>query len=146
MNKLLIICGPTATGKTKLAIKLAKKFNGEIISADSRQVYSNMDIGTGRGLGPEFVRLETKLGDQILPFYSDTHTKIWGYDLVSPLEEFSVGQFTKTANLILRHICSQKKLPILVGGTGLYLKSLTQQLETVFIPPNRSLRDRKSVV
>jgi len=86
MEKLLIVCGPTATGKTNLALKLAKRFNGEIVSFDSRQVYKSMDIGTGKDIkGYEF-----KNG-----FYVVKGIKIWLYDLVSPNYRFNVVDLSK---------------------------------------------------
>lgn len=120
MNKLLIICGPTATGKTVLAATLAKKFNGELISADSRQVYRGMDIGTGKDR-PASVR-------------------VWLYDVVNPDEEFSVAHFQRLARSAIEDINKRGKLPIVVGGTGLYIKSLIEPMETINIPPNVSLR------
>jgi tRNA dimethylallyltransferase len=120
MNKLLVICGPTATGKTSLGVYLAKKFNGEIISADSRQVYKNMDIGTGKEWGKG--------------------VKIWGYDLVSPKEEFSVSRYLKFTQRTISDIERRARLPILVGGTGLYIKGVVDGIPTVNIPRNKKLR------
>ncbi|OGM31560.1 tRNA (adenosine(37)-N6)-dimethylallyltransferase MiaA [Candidatus Woesebacteria bacterium RIFCSPHIGHO2_01_FULL_44_21] len=124
MKKLLVICGPTATGKTALATRLAKKFNGELVSADSRQVYKYMDIGTGKDI--------KKYG------------KILGYDLVRPDEEFSVSQYVNFANSAIRKIYSQNKLPILVGGTGLYIKAVVDNLDRIGIPRNLKLRKKLS--
>ncbi len=120
MDKLLVICGPTATGKTKLAARLSKKFNGVIISADSRQVYKGLDIGTGKER-PEGV-------------------EIFGYDLVEPDGEFSVSDFVSFSSRIIGDIKSRGKLPILVGGTGLYIKAVVDGIETVAIVPNSKLR------
>ncbi len=119
-NKLLIICGPTATGKTELAQKMANLFNGELISADSRQVYKGMDIGTGKD--------KDKIGN------------ILGYDLVDPNQEFSVAGFMKFAEKEIRDIWKKRKLPILVGGTGLYIKAVVDGLGTSEIPRNENLR------
>src|SRR3989344_5897459 len=120
MQKLLVICGPTVTGKTKLALHLAKVFNGEIISADSRQVYKYMDIGTGKDK-PEGIEIN-------------------GYDLVNPDEEFSVSQYADFANACIREINSRGKLPILVGGTGLYIKGVVDGIDTADIPKDEKLR------
>jgi tRNA dimethylallyltransferase len=120
MQKLLVICGPTATGKTSLGIYLANKFNGEIVSADSRQVYKNMDIGTGKAWGGNI--------------------KIWGYDLVSPKDDFSVSKYLKFAQKTILDIERRGKLPILVGGTGLYIKGVVDGIPTINIPQNKKLR------
>lgn len=120
-QKLLVICGPTATGKTELAIELTKKFDGVIISADSRQVYKYMDIGTGKG-----------------------RIKVLGYDIVNPDEEFSVSSYVNFAKKEINKIIKQRKLPILVGGTGLYIKGIVDGIETIDIPPNKDLRKKLS--
>lgn len=118
-KKLLVVCGPTATGKTSLAIHLAKKFDGELVSADSRQVYKKMDIGTGKEWGD---------------------VAIWGYDLVEPEKDYSVSQFFKFAEKKIKNIQKRKKLPILVGGTGLYIKSVIDGIPTISVPRSKSLR------
>lgn len=120
LNKLLVICGPTATGKTSLGFKLAKKYNGEIISADSRQVYKHMDIGTGKEWNDE--------------------VKIWGYDLADPKDKYSVADFFYTIKNVIEDIWNRGKLPIIVGGTGFYIKSLIDGIQTVDIPKNEDLR------
>jgi tRNA dimethylallyltransferase len=141
MNKLLIICGPTATGKTSLGIYLAKKFNGEILSADSRQVYKGMDIGTGKDL-PKAARLQTAGSD--LSFYEINGVRVYGYDLVEPKEEFSVSKYLKFASEIIADIESRGKLPILVGGTGLYIKGVVDGIPTADVPRNEELREKLS--
>ncbi len=137
MTKLLIICGPTATGKTALAIDIAKKFGGEIVSADSRQVYKEMDIGTGKDL-PKGSTYKAVLGNY--GFYEIKGVKIWGYDLVEPTKQFSVANYTRFAQKTIQHIIKRGKLPILVGGTGLYIKAVVDGIPTAFIPKNESLR------
>jgi len=142
MNKLLIICGPTAVGKTNLGLKLAQKFNGQIISADSRQVYQGMDIGTGKDL-PKNAKKHPS------GYYLINNIKLWGYDLVKPDQEFSLAHFIIFAQKTITKIQSQNQLPIIVGGTGLYLKAITQSLDTVNIPPSPQLRrqlNKKSVL
>ena len=135
MKKALVICGPTATGKTSLGLKLAKKYNGQIISADSRQVYKGMDIGTGKDLP-----LNAK--QQKDGHYLIKGIKVWGYDLINPNQDFSVGHFIKFTKPLIKKIHHQNQLPILVGGTGLYLKAVTGSIDTINIPPNPSLRKK----
>lgn len=104
---LVVIVGPTASGKTSLAVKLAKRFNGEIICADSRTIYNGMDIGTAKPT------LEEMDG---VPH--------WGLDLVEPGESFSAAQFQAYATKLIRDIRSRGKVPFLVGGTGLYVDAV----------------------
>ena len=147
MDKLLVICGPTSTGKTHWALYLAKKFNGEIVSADSRQVYAGMDIGTGK---------ELPLGTKIRRRFFESHghyvvngINIWGYDLVSPKKGYSVSEYYKAASKIMAGIRKRKNLPILVGGTGLYIKAIIDGIPTAGIPKNDRLRKHlasKSIV
>jgi tRNA dimethylallyltransferase len=133
MNKLLVICGPTATGKTALAVTLAKKFNGELISADSRQVYKGMDIVTGKDR-PASTRGESTRGGPDVP--------IWLYDVADPDEEFSVSHWVRLARAAIAGIAKRNKLPIVVGGTGLYIHALIHPFETINIPPNMRLRKK----
>ena len=121
MNKVLIICGPTAVGKTSLALELAKKFNGELLSADSRQVYKGMDIITGKDLPKD-------------------GTKIYLTDLVFPNQDFNIAQWRKEALKVIEKLHSENKLPIVVGGTGFYIKALIGNIETINIPQNKNLR------
>jgi len=138
-NKLLVICGPTATGKTSLATDLAKKFNGEIISADSRQVYRGMDIGTGKDL-PKGAKMKKGLFAK-WGFYEIDSVKVWAYDLIDPGHEFSVAQYLKITHHIIDEIDKRGKLPILVGGTGLYIKGVVDGIPTAEVPKNDSLRE-----
>lgn len=137
-KKLLVIVGSTATGKTDLAIKIANKVGGELISADSRQVYKFMDIGTGKDLpkGVKFIR-PFFLG---AGYYMIGGVRVWGYDLVDPRKPFSVSKYQKIAKNIVRDVWRRKKLPVLVGGTGLYIKSVLEEMETVVIPKNENFR------
>ncbi|MCL2174105.1 tRNA (adenosine(37)-N6)-dimethylallyltransferase MiaA [Candidatus Saccharibacteria bacterium] len=104
---LVVIVGPTASGKTGLAIQLARKFNGEIISADSRAIYQGMDIGTAK----------PTLDEQ-------KEVKHWGIDLVAPDERFTVADFQKYANEKIAEIRARGQIPFLVGGSGLYIDSI----------------------
>lgn len=110
--KVIVICGPTASGKTSLSIDLAKKINGEIISADSMQIYKDMNIGTAK---PDD---EEKQG-----------IKHYLMDYVSPKERYSVAQFKNDAEIAIEEIISKGKIPIIVGGTGLYIDSLIYGIE-----------------
>ena len=105
--KTLVILGPTGSGKTGISIKLAKKLNGEIISADSRAIYKGMDIGTAKPSREE---------QDGIPHY--------GLDLVEPGERFTVADWKAYAEAKIKDIKSRKKLPIVVGGTGLYIDAL----------------------
>lgn len=146
MKKLLIVCGPTATGKTSLAIYLAKQFNGELISADSRQVYKRLDVITGKDL-PESRQLSST--SYQLKYQNKQYTSfayvvdgvpLWLYDVVAPNEKFSVGVYAYFGKFLMDEISKRNKLPIVVGGTGLYLKALTSNLGLIHIPPNKGLR------
>jgi tRNA dimethylallyltransferase len=115
--ELVTILGPTAVGKTSIAVKLASKINGEIISADSRQVYLGMDIGTGKDL------IEFK----------KNNIKYHLIDIVDPTEEYNIFRFSKDFQLSLESIKNAGKFPVLVGGSGLYLSAVLQsyQLPTI---------------
>jgi len=151
-GKLLIIAGPTATGKTDLAVGLANKFNGEIVSADSRQVYKYLDIGTGKDVGNEKLKiknekLQSKVEKEInkkftLGVYELRGIPIWLYDVAEPDFQFSVADYVKCAKLVINDIWQRGKLPILVGGTGFYIKALVDGVETLGVEPNWGLRKR----
>jgi tRNA dimethylallyltransferase len=112
MNKVIIIFGPTGVGKTKLSLELAKELNGEIISADSMQIYKKMDIGTAKILKNEMQGFSHYL-----------------LDIVEPTQQYSVGEYVKEANKIISDIISRNKTPIIVGGTGLYINALTNNYD-----------------
>ncbi len=133
MKKLLAIVGPTATGKTNLAIKLAKKFSGEILSFDSRQIYKGMNIGTGKDIKEAVFKNDHYLLNGI---------KIWLYDLVEPNQDFNVADYVKKAKLVLSKVWQDGKLPILVGGTGFYLRALVEGINTLGIKPDLKLREK----
>ncbi len=120
---LLIIVGPTAVGKTETSIAVAKKLNGEIISADSIQVYKHLDIGSAK---PSLSEQEG------IPHYL--------MDEIDPMESFSVSDFQRKAKECIRLIYNKNKLPIIVGGTGLYVNSIIYQMDFTSTASNWSLR------
>ena len=147
-KKILIITGPTATGKTELAIKLAKKFNGEIVNADSRQVYQGMDIGTGKDIENnskiknQNVKLHIKNQKFTIGFRLKNNIPVWLVDICKPDYVFNVGEYQKFARLVIYDIQNRRKLPIIVGGTGLYIRSIIEPLNKISIPPNEKLRQQ----
>lgn len=134
MKKILVILGPTATGKTQLGLSLAIKFNGELIACDSRQVYEGLDIGTGK-LPDQEVLVKKGKG-----CWEINGTKIWMYDVVDLNIQYTVADFIKEASRIVDDISKRGKLPIIVGGTGLYLKALLEGLDTLKVPIDKKLR------
>jgi len=148
MSKIIIITGPTATGKTALALNLAKKFNGELVSADSRQVYIGMDIGTGKDIPSSVISIKSNLsvdlgGNKInLVYYLFGSIPVWLYDIVPPNISFNVSYFQKAARVVIKDILKREKLPIVVGGTGFYVNSLINQIDTIDIPPDLDMRNR----
>ena len=109
---LIVLTGPTAVGKTSLSISLAKAVNGEIISADSMQVYKKMDIGSAK------IRSEEMQG---IPHYL--------VDVLEPEEEFHIVKFQQMAKKAMEDIYSRGKIPILVGGTGFYIQAVTKDID-----------------
>jgi tRNA dimethylallyltransferase len=141
-QKVLIICGPTATGKTRLALRLASVLNTDIISADSRQIYHGMDLGTGKDIPTGFK--PTK--QQGFTVYTDKTTSIWGYDLIKPIETYSAAQYGKYASEVISYVQTLGKLPIIVGGTGLYIKNLLHPFATQGVKPNPQLRQQLALL
>ena len=123
-NKIIAIVGATASGKTAYSIELAKKLNGEIISADSRLVYNGFDIGTAK---PSFEERD-----------GISHYLI---DVVEPEVDYSVGLWVKDAEIAIDKIIKKGKIPIVVGGTGLYFRVLLENYNLPKVEPNYQLRD-----
>ena len=111
-EKVIVICGPTASGKTALSIELAKKINGEIVSCDSMQIYKEMNIGTAKPTKEEMQGI-----------------KHYMIDIISPDERYSVADYKKQAKEAIKEILSKGKVPIVVGGTGLYVDSLIYEID-----------------
>lgn len=122
-EKVIVILGPTAIGKSSLAVKIAKLYNGEVISADSRQVYKYLDIGTGK--------ITQKEMDNI-PHH--------GLDLVSPKKTYSVVLYQKYALKKIKDILKRGKTPIICGGSGFYIDAVTQNFILPTVPANPILR------
>ncbi|MDP2736182.1 MAG: tRNA (adenosine(37)-N6)-dimethylallyltransferase MiaA [bacterium] len=120
-NKILVILGQTASGKTKLAVDLASKFNGEIISADSRQVYRGMDIGTGKDLS-----------EYTVPYHL--------IDVASPKIRFDLAKYQKMSFMAIDDILKRGKLPILAGGSGLYIQAVVDNYKLSDVNKNLALR------
>jgi tRNA dimethylallyltransferase len=124
---LLIILGPTASGKTKLAVQLANVFDGEIISADSRQIFKGMDIGAGKDLE------EYQIGEKKIPYHL--------IDIKNAGDTYNVNAFKEDFYQALQEISDKGKLPILCGGTGMYIHALLQNHQLTAIPINPQLRE-----
>ncbi len=121
--RIIVILGPTATGKSDLAVTIAKKHNGEVISADSRQVYKHLDIGTGK---------ITKKEMRGIPHHM--------LDVVSPTKIYSVFDWQRAAEKYIADIIGRNKLPIICGGTGFYIQSIVDGIILPEVPPNVQLR------
>ncbi len=124
-DNLIVLLGPTAVGKTDISIQLANRIKGEIISADSMQIYKYMDIGTAK---------ITKDEMDNIPHYL--------IDIVYPDEEFTVADFKKTACDYIKRINNKGNIPMLVGGTGLYINSIVYELKFTQVKPNEELREK----
>jgi tRNA dimethylallyltransferase len=123
-NKVIVILGPTSSGKSEVAIKLAKKLNGEVISADSRQIYRRMDIGTGKVTKKEMLGIKHHM-----------------LDIISPKTNYNVSKFKKTANKIIGDILKRGKLPIICGGTGFWIKAVVDNVTFPEVKPDWKLRN-----
>jgi tRNA dimethylallyltransferase len=133
-KNLVVILGPTASGKTEVAARLAWDLHGEIISADSRQVYRGMDIGTGKDFNQYIINKKK------IPYHL--------IDIIDPQSEFNLFEFQKRFYQIFSQICNNGNLPILVGGTGLYLQAVLSEYKMPEATPEPALRkelDQKSI-
>ncbi len=135
MNKVFVILGPTSSGKTSLVLDLCQKINGEVVSADSRQIYKFMDIGTGKKPINSDILIEKQENGWKMDGIS-----VWGYDLTDPNTYFSAYDYAVFAIEKLKDIISRGKTPFLVGGTGFYVNIVTGDVKTDQAPPDFSLR------
>jgi len=126
LYNLITILGPTASGKTKLAVKVAEKQNGEIISADSRQVYRGLDIGSGKDLS------EYHTASGAIPYHL--------IDIKPVTHEYNLFEFQQDAYQIIKNIWSHQNMPIVCGGTGMYLQALLQHYDLRPVPQNNVFR------
>lgn len=146
LPNIVVIVGPTASGKSDLAIKLAQKYNGEIISADSRQIYTGMNIGTAKP--PISPARPSRAGAKLsVPTAVGTSKPVYScgishhlIDIKNPNEEYSVAEYKKECLEKIYDILRRKKLPIIVGGTGLYVKAVVDNLKIPEIKANPKLR------
>jgi tRNA dimethylallyltransferase len=123
MKKIIVIVGQTASGKSDLAVKIAKKIGGEVISADSRQVYKNLNIGTGKITKKEMAGVPHHL-----------------LDVAEPKYQFTVDEYKKLADVKIKEILSRGKTPIICGGTGFYIDAVVEGIIMPKVPPNPKLR------
>jgi len=123
--KIVVILGQTASGKSDLAVQIAQRFNGEVISADSRQVYRGMDIGTGKTTRKEMGGIKHYL-----------------LDVASPKKQFSVSVYQKLAKKAIKKILKESKMPIICGGTGLYIDAVIDNVIFPKVPPHPRLRQK----
>jgi tRNA dimethylallyltransferase len=136
---LIVILGPTASGKTKLAVNVASKINGEIISADSRQVYRGMNIGTGKDY------------EEYLPFFKQNQDWLAGIegvhliDIVEAGESYNVAFFQRDFKKTYQDIISRNKIPILCGGTGMYIEAVLRNYEDTQVPISQDFRNELSL-
>ncbi len=171
LPKILVIAGPTASGKSTLAIQLAQKFDGEIISADSRQIYRGMDLGTGKverdsssvERGAHSMKREAwSVEHESTPKSNELEAKSYklkngsylsagivhhGIDIINPDQDFNVADFKKYALEKIPEILQRKKLPIICGGTGFWIQAITDNLDFPQVKPDLDLRknlDRKN--
>jgi len=142
-NKIIVITGPTASGKTSLSIGLAKKYSGEIICADSRTVYKSLDIGTAKPYIDKPYKKIRPAGGLFGSIYKIDGVKHYALDIADPKTDYySVAEFQELVYEIIKDIIKRGKIPFLVGGTGLYIDAVTQGF--VFPKQNLGLREKIS--
>jgi len=127
-RKIIAVIGPTASGKTKVAVDLAFELDTEIISGDSRQVYKKMDIGTGKDIA------EYTLNGRVIPYHL--------IDIVEAGYKYNIYEYQNDFFKAYEKIIAKNKLPILCGGSGLYIQSVTQDYDLLSVPPNKALQEK----
>ncbi len=145
--KIIVIVGPTASGKSELAVTIAKRFGGEIISADSRQIYGGLDIGTGKVPGKWQITINTTNKRPLVSCISKKR-KIFVYkgvphhciDFVPPRKIYTAADFKKCAEKAIADIAQREKIPILAGGTGFYVDAVINDFSLPEVSPNQALR------
>ncbi len=155
LPKIIVIFGPTASGKSELAVNLARKFNGEIISADSRQIYKGMDIGTAKVahdqisnstlpagrqeflISKQIPKSKIRISKQTYFYKGIEHHLI---DIVPPNKTLTAAEYKEKALATAKEILKKGKIPIVCGGTGLYIRTIVDNLKIPEIPPNPKLR------
>lgn len=145
-NKIIVILGPTSSGKSGVAIRLAKKFNGEIISADSRQVYRGLDIGAGKEpedkLKVKSQKLKVQIKNQKFNIFWSSGIAHYGIDIVNPKTEYNIAKFKKYSDKVIKNILERGKVPIICGGTGFWIKSVVDDVTYPEVKPNPELRNK----
>lgn len=139
---MIVIVGPTSSGKTSLALTLCLKYNGEIISADSRQLYEKMDVGTGKIP----ITKATHTFEQKKDYWLIDGVKVYGYDLVLPDESFSASDFLSFYNKTKKKIIKNGKMPFLVGGTGFYIDIALGNKSVVGVEKDDVLREKLNLL
>ena len=140
-NCLVVVLGPTASGKSDLAIKLARRFNGEIVCADSRQVYRGMSIGTAKPSGNFGKGCPSRnSGRAALPSFTVQDISHHLFDIALPNKPLNVAIYKKMAEKVIKDIQKRGKVPFLVGGTGLYIKAIVDNLQFPKLKPSPKLR------
>jgi tRNA dimethylallyltransferase len=144
-NKTIVIMGPTASGKSDLAIALAKKYDGEIISADSRQVYRGMDIGTGKVARDRTGNVKVQMtNDKFRNCYFSEGIRHHLIDVASPKRSYNVTHFVRDAKRTLADIQKRGKIPIICGGTGFWIQALLEESSFPAVKPDWKLRKKLS--
>jgi tRNA dimethylallyltransferase len=146
LPKIICVVGPTASGKTAVGIALARAFDGEVVCADSRTVYRGLDIGTAKPVGAGLADSEkpAPTGD-IKSLFTSKPVVVegiphWGIDIADPDQTLSVAEFQKYADTVIEGILGRGRVPIVVGGTGLYIRAIVDRPNFTEVPPDASLR------